>query len=211
MQEFFDFLQNIDAHLQEAVNSYGHWVYGLLMLVLFCETGLIIFSVLPGDSLLFAAGSLAATDTLHTSLVFTLLPLAAFLGDQANYALGWWLGRNVFCTGRFPGLNEQRLKQAELFFHKHGPKAILFGRFVPVVRSLVPFVAAATHIPYFTFIRYSALGAGAWAGCFLLLGYFFGSLPFVKDHLWLVMMGIVTLTLLPTLWGLIRKKKTAQQ
>jgi membrane-associated protein len=207
MQEFFDFIQNIDAHLQEAVETYGHWVYGLLMLVLFCETGLIIFSVLPGDSLLFAAGSLAATDTLHTSAVFTLLPLAAFLGDQANYALGWRLGRSVFCTGKFPGLNEQRLKQAEQFFQKHGSKAILFGRFVPVVRSLVPFVAAATHIKYSTFIRYSAAGAWAWAASFLLLGYFFGSLPFVKEHLWLVMMGVVALTLIPTLLGFFRNKK----
>ena len=205
MPQVFEFFQHLDQHLVEAVQQYGTLVYGVLAAVIFCETGLIITAFLPGDSLLFAAASLAAARVMHPGLVFTLLPLACFLGDQANYFLGKTFGRRLF-RGQKPFFNEQNLRKAEAFYGRHGARAIIFGRFVPVVRSLAPFVAAATGLPYGRFVRYSLLGAAAWSYLFLLLGYFFGQLPFVKDRLWVVITGVVALSFVPLLVQYLRNK-----
>lgn len=206
MSKVLDILNNSEAYLRHMMPEFGGWIFLIVSLIIFCETGLIVFGILPGESLLFAAGSFAAAGMLNPILTLTLLPLAAFLGDQANYGLGKWLGKKLFAHPHRFLFNQKTAAKAKKFYSVHGPWAITFGRFIPVVRSIIPFAAAAADMPYSRFIRFSIIGAAAWSYLFLLCGYFFGRIPFVRDHLWLVIGAVVFISFLPSLFTITRKK-----
>lgn len=196
--EIFDLFYNLNEHLEQAVKDYGIWIYLILFLIIFSETGLIIFAFLPGDSLIFAAGSLAALDILDPLIVFLFIPLAAFAGDQVNYGLGMLLGTRIFRWGKLPFINQQNLEKTQRFFDQHGAKTIIYGRYIPIIRSFAPFVAASgKNMHYGRFLKFSLIGSVSWALIFLLIGYFLGEIPFVKDNFYFVVMGIVLISMIP--------------
>lgn len=193
-----DFILHLDTHLQTFTSAYEGWVYVLLFAVIFIETGLVIMPFLPGDSLLFAAGTLAALDSLHLSWLIPLLILAAILGDTVNYWVGHQIGTWAF-DGRIRWLNQAHLDRTEAFFAKHGGKAIILARFVPIVRTFAPFVAGVGTMQYGRFLLFNIVGAIGWVLLFLFLGYFFGNLPVVQENFHLIIPAIVLLSLLPIL------------
>jgi membrane-associated protein len=206
-----DFVLHFDKHLLEFVQTYGVWVYGLLFGIVFAETGLVVTPFLPGDSLLFAAGALAATGVLNPWLVFGLLAIAAFTGNAVNYAIGRRVGPRVFTAtddastfGRL--MNRQYLDRAHAFFERYGGKAIILGRFVPIVRTFVPFVAGAAQMTAASFVFYNAIGAVAWVGLCVLAGVLFGNVPIVKNNFSLVTIGIVFVSLLPVAFEYLRHR-----
>jgi membrane-associated protein len=201
-----DFVLHFDKHLIEFVNTYGVWVYGILFGIVFAETGLVITPFLPGDSLLFAAGALAATagGGLNPLVLFVLLTIAAFTGNAVNYAIGRQIGPRVFTatdTGSTLGrlMNREYLDRAHEFFERYGGKAIILGRFVPIVRTFVPFVAGAAQMTPGSFVFYNGVGAVAWVGLCVLAGVLFGNIPIIKNNFSLVTIGIVAVSLLPVL------------
>ena len=208
-----DFVLHFDKHLIEFVNAYGAWVYGILFAIVFAETGFVVTPFLPGDSLLFAAGALAATANggLNPWVLFGLLTLAAFTGNAVNYAVGRQIGPRVFTAtdtastlGRL--MNRQYLDRAHAFFEHYGGKAIILGRFVPIVRTFVPFVAGAAQMTASAFVLYNAIGAIAWVGLCTLAGVLFGNIPIVKNNFSLVTIGIVAVSLLPVLVEYLRHR-----
>jgi membrane-associated protein len=203
-----DFLLHFDKHLLEFVHDYGSWVYAILFGIIFVETGLIIWPFLPGDSLLFAAGALCATGALSTPLTAGLLVAAAFAGDTVNYSIGRYIGPRVFAAEDEGGfshrlLNRQHLQRAHEFFEKYGGKAVVLGRFVPIVRTFVPFVAGAAEMTRKTFVLYNITGAILWVCVCLGAGLLFGNIPIVKDNFSLVTIGIVFVSILPMLFEII--------
>ena len=204
----FNFFLNLDTELAKFVQLYGVWVYALLFLIVFAETGLVVTPFLPGDSLLFTAGALAAVGVLDVWLIVPLLLVAAILGDAVNYAVGHFIGPRVF---RAEGeasfwqrlLNRKHLRQAHEFFERYGGKAVVLGRFVPIVRTFVPFVAGAGSMSYPQFAFYNVMGGILWIGLCVGGGYYFGSRQFVKDNFELVIVGIVLISLLPIAWSLL--------
>ena len=207
-----DFVLHFDKHLIEFVATYGVWVYGLLFGIIFAETGLVVTPVLPGDSLLFAAGALAAQEGggLNPWLVFILLAIAAFTGNAVNYAIGRRAGPAIF-TGTGDStigklMNRQYLDRAHAFFEQYGGKAIILGRFVPIVRTFVPFVAGAAKMTPASFIAFNAIGAIAWVGICVLAGVLFGNVPIIKNNFSLVTIGIVAISLLPVLVEFLRHR-----
>jgi membrane-associated protein len=206
MSDLLDFLMNLDSHLQQGVTEYGAWVYIIIFLFIFAETGLIIFGILPGDSLLFASASLAANDILSPLVIFITLPAAAFAGDQINYLLGRAIGKKIFSLDLKYLLKKENLEKAKKFYDRKGNSAIIFGRFVPVVRSFIPFVAATSGVSYIKFLKPSIAGSLLWSLLFLLLGYFFGKVEFVKDHLYLVIVIVVLITLIPVITAALKRK-----
>jgi membrane-associated protein len=202
MESIIDVFLHLDTHLTEFVAAYGRWVYALLFLIIFAETGLVVTPILPGDSLLFAAGALAATGSLDIRLVLILLILAAILGDAVNYAVGKAVGPRIFRSIDRTSwwqrlLNREHLARAHEFFEKYGGKAIVLGRFVPIVRTFVPFVAGAAQMTAASFVFYNAIGAVAWVGSCLLAGVIFGNVPIIKNNFSLVTIGIVFVSVLP--------------
>jgi membrane-associated protein len=209
MQTFIDLFLHLDTLLPTVAAQYGPWIYGLLFLIIFAETGLVVTPILPGDSLLFAAGALAATidpetgrHVLRVELVIALLLIAAILGDAVNYSVGHYIGPRVFSATDDAGglhklLNRNHLAQAHAFFEKYGGKAVVLGRWVPIVRTFVPFVAGAGSMTYRTFAFYNVAGAIIWVcGC-VGAGYAFGNVPIIKENFSLVMLGIVFVSVLP--------------
>jgi membrane-associated protein len=212
MQTLIDLFLHLDRHLAELVTQYGVWVYGLLFLIIFAETGLVITPFLPGDSLLFAAGALAATGNLDVSVVIVLLIVAAVIGDAVNYACGRSLGRRVFIPSADPRgwkrfINQKHLDQAHAFFEKHGGKAIVLARFAPIVRTFVPFVSGAAAMTYSKFALYNVAGGIAWVVLCVGAGYAFGNIPIVKEHFSLVVLGIVAVSLLPVALEIVRARR----
>ena len=212
-----DFVLHFDKHLIEFVTTYGGWVYGILFAIVFAETGLVVTPFLPGDSLLFAAGALAATahGGLNPWVLFGLLTVAAFTGNAVNYAIGRQIGPRVFTAtdatstlGRL--MNRQYLDRAHAFFEKYGGKAIIMGRFVPIVRTFVPFVAGAAQMTPGTFVLYNAIGAVAWVGSCVLAGVLFGNVPIIKNNFSLVTIGIVAVSLLPVLVEFLKHRSAAR-
>ena len=207
-----DFVLHFDKHLAQFVQTYGVWVYGLLFGIVFAETGLVVTPFLPGDSLLFAAGALAAAGGgLNSWLLFGLLAIAAFTGNAVNYAIGRRIGPRIFTASDDASLlgrlmNRQYLDRAHAFFEKYGAKAIVLGRFVPIVRTFVPFVAGAAQMTAATFVFYNAIGAVAWVGLCLLAGVIFGNVPIVKNNFSLVTIGIVFVSLLPVVVEYLRHR-----
>ena len=212
MAELIDLFLHLDAHLAELVANYGVWVYAILFAIIFAETGLVVTPILPGDSLLFACGALAATGVLDPWLVAGLLVAAAILGDAVNYPVGHYVGPKIFSAEDHAGfwhklLNRDHLRQAHAFFERHGGKAIVLGRFVPIVRTFVPFVAGAGEMTYATFAFYNVTGAFIWVGLCIGAGYAFGNVPVVKENFSLVALGIVFVSVLPMAFELLKRRK----
>ena len=204
--ELIDFILHVDDHLLEFITNYGVWIYGILFLIIFVETGLVVMPFLPGDSLLFAAGALAAsTGAMDPWLLGLLLFIAAVLGDTLNYHIGKYIGPSVFeIESRF--INKNHLIATQKFFDKHGGKTIIFARFVPFARTFAPFVAGASSMNYKYFLSYNVIGAFCWIGSFITLGYLFGNMPIVKDNFTYLIFGIIILSVLPGVIGFIRHK-----
>jgi len=202
MAGLVDIFLHLDKHLTQFVATYGGWVYALLFLIVFAETGLVVTPFLPGDSLLFAAGALAAAGGLNVWAVIALLSVAAVLGDAVNYAAGRFVGPRVFsATDRSSGLhrllNREHLQRTHAFFEKYGGKAVVLGRFVPIVRTFVPFVAGAGAMTYARFAVYNVVGGLIWVGICTLAGYGFVTVPIVKNNFSLFALGIVFVSVIP--------------
>ena len=204
--DFFDFILHVDQHLFEFIKNYGNWIYGILFLIIFVETGFVVMPFLPGDSLLFAAGALAAsTGAMNPWVLILLLFIAAVLGDTVNYQIGKYIGPRVFeIESRF--INKQHLLKTQHFFERHGGKTIIFARFIPFARTFAPFVAGAGSMNYKFFLSFNAIGAICWVGSFITLGYLFGNMPIVKDNFTHLIFGIIILSILPGIFGYLRHK-----
>lgn len=194
-----DFIIHIDSHLQALVSEYGIWVNGLLFLIIFCETGLVVFPFLPGDSLLFAAGSLTSLpgSQLNPHILFVGLTLAGILGDSVNYWIGKEFGLKVFTPARFRFLKQEYLDKTHDFYLKYGGKTIIIARFIPIIRTFAPFVAGIGTMPYRTFLAYNIIGAVLWVGIFIYAGFYFGQLPLIQKNFKLVIVAIIILSITP--------------
>ena len=201
-----DFVLHFDKHLLEFVRDYGSWVYAILFTIVFAETGFVVTPFLPGDSLLFAAGALCATGELSITAMLALLIVAAFTGNAINYSVGRFIGPRVFQSGARL-LNKRHLDRAHAFFEQYGGKAVILGRFVPIVRTFVPFVAGAAQMTPAAFVLYNAIGAVAWVALCLGAGWFFGNIPIVKNNFSLVTIGIVVVSVLPMVFELIAHRR----
>lgn len=205
-----DFVLHFDKHLLEFIRLYGAWVYGILFAIIFAETGFVVTPFLPGDSLLFATGAVAATGVLNPWLAFALLATAAFTGNLANYSVGRFVGPRVFIatarTGVARLMNREYLERGHAFFERYGGKAVVLGRFVPIVRTFVPFVAGAAYMSRAAFVAFNAAGAIAWVAVCLFAGVIFGNVPIVKNNFSLVTIGIVAVSLLPVFVEYIRHR-----
>ncbi len=197
--EIIDWILHLDEHLAQFVQQLGGWFYGLLFAIIFSETGLVITPFLPGDSLLFAVGALAASqpDALSITVLMPLLIVAAILGDAANYAIGKWIGPQIFRKDTGWLLNKKHLLRAQAFYDKYGAKAIVLSRFLPILRTFAPFVAGIGGMQYRRFWFYNIVGGVAWVSLFLIGGYVFGTHPLVKKNFHLVIVGIVVISALP--------------
>ena len=201
-----DFVLHFDKHLLEFVGQYGSWVYAILFAIVFAETGFVVTPILPGDSLLFATGALCATGVLSAPAMLGLLVFAAFAGNTVNYSVGRFIGPRVF-TGTFRLLNKDYLDRAHAFFEQYGGKAVILGRFVPIVRTFVPFVAGAAQMTRVSFVLYNLVGALAWVSLCLGAGVLFGNVHLVKNNFSLVTIGIVIVSVLPMAFELIAHRR----
>jgi membrane-associated protein len=202
---------HLDVHLGEFVARHGAWVYALLFVIVFIETGLVIWPFLPGDSLLFVTGTLAAAGGMDIGLVMSVLIAAALTGDNCNYWIGRFVGPRVFHYESSRWFNPQHLKRAHDFYERHGGKTIILARFIPIVRTYVPFVAGIGAMPYARYIGWCIVGAFAWVFSLCLAGYFFGNIPQVKSNLTVVIVGIVLLSISPGLYAWIRARSVKRQ
>lgn len=201
--QLIEFILHVDQHLIEFVHDYGIWVYAILFLIIFVETGLVVMPLLPGDSLLFAAGAIAATGAMDPVLLSALLFVAAVLGDSLNYKIGNYIGPRVFSMNlRF--INRDHLLKTQAFFEKHGGKTIIFARFMPIIRTFAPFIAGVGSMQYSRFLMFNVVGGAAWVLSFIWLGYFFGNLPVIKDNFTYVIFAIIILSLMPALVEFVR-------
>ena len=196
---------HVDQHLAELVALYGDWIYGLLFLIIFSETGFVVTPFLPGDSLLFAAGALTAVESMNVHLLFLLLTLAAVAGNTLNYSVGRFAGEKIFKENARI-LKKEYLDRTHRFFERHGGKTIILTRFVPIVRTFAPFVAGAGAMTFGRFQTYNVIGGIAWTGSFIYGGYFFGNLPLVKQHFTLVILAIIILSIMPGIVEYVRHK-----
>ena len=204
---FIDIVLHLDAHLVELLRDYGFWVYLILFVIVFAETGLVVTPFLPGDSLLFAAGALAAVDTsgtLSAPLLSLTLIIAAIAGNTTNYHIGRWIGPAAF-SGKIRFLKVEYLRRTEAFFLKYGSMTIVSSRFVPILRTCAPFVAGIGRMPYVRFQAYNILGGAAWVLLMTWAGFFFGNIPFVKENFGLVTIGIIVVSLIPVAWVALKK------
>jgi membrane-associated protein len=209
IRQLLDFVLHIDRHLADLTAAYGVWVYAVLFAVVFFETGVVITPFLPGDSLLFAAGAIAAVpgSALNVHLLFLLLFVAAVAGDSLNYAIGNRIGPRVFRENwRF--LNRKHLERTQAFYEKHGGKTIFLARFVPIVRTFAPFVAGIGTMSYRRFLAFNVGGAFVWVSLFLYAGYFFGRLPLVRDNFSMVILAIIVLSVVPIAVEVLRARRT---
>jgi len=205
--ELIDFIIHVDVHLQEFANTHGALIYGLLFLIIFVETGIVVMPFLPGDSLLFAAGALAATGVMDPWALFFLLWFAAVLGDNCNYWVGRTIGQRVYeWDSRW--IKREHLAKTQGYFDRHGGKTIVFARFMPIIRTIAPFVAGVGKMPYRRFFLIDVFGGFVWIGSFIALGYGFGNLPVVKDNFMVVIFVIIGLSVMP---GVIAAIKARQQ
>jgi len=208
---FVDFFLHLDQHLAEVIQRYGTSTYALLFLIVFLETGLVVTPLLPGDSLLFAAGSFAGLGLLRFWPLFFLLGAAAILGDTVNYAIGARLGQKVFHYPKSRFFNPEHLKKTHAFYEKYGGKTIIIARFVPIVRTFAPFVAGIGAMSYARFLGYNVIGGVLWVSVCLFSGYFFGNLPLVKQNFSLVVIAIVFISLLPAVIEYLRHRAEAKR
>ncbi|HIE5441522.1 MULTISPECIES: DedA family protein [Serratia] len=206
-----DFILHIDVHLAELVAQYGMWVYAILFLILFCETGLVVTPFLPGDSLLFVAGALAAlpTNDLNVHTMVALMAVAAIIGDAVNYTIGRLFGEKLFSNPNSKIFRRSYLDKTHQFYEKHGGKTIILARFVPIVRTFAPFVAGMGHMSYRHFAAYNVIGALVWVLLFTYAGYLFGDLPVVQENLKLLIVGIIIVSILPGVIEIWRHRRAA--
>lgn len=207
IREFVDFILHMDSYLATLVAGYGSLVYVFLFLIIFIETGLVIMPFLPGDSLLFISGALAASGALSVYLLFLLLAAAAILGDTVNYSIGRYFGEKVF--SRF--INPKHMEKTKLFFHHHGKKTIVLARFVPIIRTFAPFVAGIGKMDYFSFLAYNIIGGISWVAIFIFSGYYFGNIPFVKDNLTVIVILIIIVSFIPAVQEYLKHRKSNQK
>ena len=207
--QFIGFFLHLDKHMFEFVANYGTWTYLLLFMIIFCETGLVVTPFLPGDSLIFVAGTLAASGSLELNLILGLLIAAAILGNMLNYGVGRLLAQKVLHKEHLHFVKPQHIERTHEFFEKYGGKAIIITRFVPIVRSFAPFLAGAGAMCYRKFFFYNIAGALLWVLPFGLAGYFFGNIPAVKKQFTLVVFAIIVISLLPVAWEYFQQKKSA--
>lgn len=207
IKHFIDFVLHIDKHLSEIVLNYQTWAYLILCLIIFCETGLVVTPLLPGDSLLFAAGSIAALDgnPLKIQLLIILVILSAFAGDNTNYFIGKFIGTKVY-EKNYRWIKREYLMKTHNFYEKHGRKTIIIARFMPIIRTFAPFVAGVGSMKYRRFWTFSLLGNILWVNIFLLAGYYFGNIDWVKHNFSMVVLAIIIISLLPPVIAVIRQK-----
>jgi membrane-associated protein len=205
LQFFIDFILHIDAHLETLVQNYGG-IYGILFLIIFCETGLVVTPFLPGDSLLFVAGTLAGSGFLNVHLLVLLLVGAAVLGDATNYFIGKFFGERLFRNPDSKIFKRAYLDKTHVFYEKHGGKTIIIARFVPIIRTFAPFVAGMGKMTYARFFSFNVVGGICWVPLFMYAGYFFGGMKFVKDNLSLLTVAIIFVSLLPGIFEIVRQK-----
>ena len=201
--QLIEFILHVDQHLLEFVRNYGVWVYAILFLIIFVETGLVVMPLLPGDSLLFAAGAIAATGAMDPVLLSVLLIIAAVMGDSLNYQIGHYIGPRVF-NMKLRFINHDHLLKTQSFFEKHGGKTIIFARFMPIIRTFAPFIAGVGSMAYSRFLMFNVVGGMAWVLSFIWLGYFFGNLPVIKDNFTYVIFAIIILSLMPAVIEFVR-------
>ncbi|SDS63403.1 membrane-associated protein [Pseudomonas asplenii] len=201
-----DLILHLDVYLDMLVNNYGPWIYAILFLVIFCETGLVVMPFLPGDSLLFIAGAVAAGGGMDPVLLGGLLMLAAILGDSTNYIIGRTAGEKLFSNPNSKIFRRDYLQKTHDFYDRHGGKTVTLARFLPILRTFAPFVAGVGRMPYPRFFMFSVLGTVLWVGGLVTLGYFFGNVPFIKKNLSLLVVFIIVLSLVPMIIGVLRSR-----
>ena len=211
LQQALDFFLHLDVHLAEIIERFGAGAYGILFLIVFCETGLVATPFLPGDSLLFAVGTFAARGSLDLGLVLLLLSVAAVLGDTANYWIGYVVGPKVFHREGVRFLNRKHLQRTHEFYERHGGKTIIIARFVPIIRTFAPFVAGIGRMSYGRFIAYNVFGGIGWVGILTLGGYYFGNIPFVQKNFSAVIMAIIVISILPGVIEFLRQRRIGRQ
>ncbi len=205
ISELVDFILHLDVHLNTIIKNFGIWTYLILFLIIFLETGVVVTPFLPGDSLLFAAGSFAALGSLNVFALFILLTLAAILGDTLNYWIGHFIGPRAF-SGNTRFLKKEYLDRTHVFYEKYGGKTIILARFIPIIRTFAPFVAGIGAMDYPHFFFFNVIGAVLWVSIFTFGGYFFGNLPFVRDNFTIVIMVIILISVLPGVFEFLREK-----
>ena len=206
LSQLLQFVLHLDTYLQIFFLNYGAWIYALLFLIIFLESGCILTAFLPGDSLLFAAGTMVAVSALNIHLLAVLLIVAAVLGTSVNYALGAWIGPYIFNKPKTRWFNPAHIREAHNFFERYGWSAIVITRFVPIIRTFVPFVAGIGRMNFKKYLFFNALAAFIWIGAILYLSYAFGQLPWIKAHFSWIVLGIIFISVLPMLLAWIRKK-----
>ncbi len=204
-----DFVLHLDVHLNEIISNYGTWTYAILFFVVFMETGFVVTPFLPGDSLLFAAGTFAALGSLNPFYLFGLLAVAAVLGDTINYSIGHFIGERAF-SGNIKFLKKEHLDRTQEFYEKHGGKTIVLARFIPIIRTFAPFVAGVGKMTYGHFIAYNVIGGITWVALFTSLGYFFGNIPFIKKNFELVIFAIIAISFIPPIYEFFKARKEAK-
>jgi membrane-associated protein len=207
LRHIVDLFLHLDQHLSQIISEYGIWTHLILFLIVFCETGLVITPFLPGDSLLFAAGTFAALGALDVRLVATLLIVAAIVGDTVNYWVGAYIGPRAF-RGDIRFLRKEYLDRTHAFYERHGGKTIILARFIPIIRTFAPFVAGVGAMSYPRFITYNVVGAVLWVGIFVLGGYFFGNIPVVRENFTIVILAIIALSVMPIAVEALRARRS---
>ncbi len=203
---FIDIVLHLDKHLVKLVAEYGVWIYAILFAIIFSETGFVVTPFLPGDSLLFVAGAVAATGGMNVHLLVVLLIAAGFLGNSVNYAIGRWLGKRLFTDRKSRWLNPAHMEKAHAFYEHHGGKAVVISRFLPIVRTYIPFVAGVGEMDPGRFTAFNIAGAVLWVGSLAYAGFFFGNIPWVKGNLTAIIVGIIVVSLLPLVYAYVRAK-----
>lgn len=209
IKDFIDLFLHLDTHLHAVIRDYGMWTYLILFVIVFCETGLVVTPILPGDSLLFAAGTFAASGALDVTWLFLLLTVAAILGDAINYAVGHFMGPKVFAQEDSRIFKKEYLDRTHQFYEKYGGKTIIIARFVPIVRTFAPFVAGVGSMTYGKFASYNIIGGVLWVAVCVFAGYAFGNLPIVKENFTLVILGIIVVSILPGVIEYLRQRQQA--
>ena len=207
---FIDFFLHLDRHLAEIIAQYGVHTYTLLFVIVFCETGLVVTPLLPGDSLLFAAGTFAALGSLDVWVLFWLLTVAAILGDTVNYSIGRYVGPKVFDRPDSRWIKQAHLRRTQEFYDKYGGVTIIIGRFVPIVRTFAPFLAGVAGMSYRRFLSFNVVGAVAWITSLVYAGYLFGNIPWVKKNLSLIVVAIVIVSLIPAVTTFVGERRAAR-
>jgi membrane-associated protein len=202
-----DFILHIEVHLDQIIRDYQSWTYGIIFLIIFLETGVVVTPFLPGDSLLFALGAFAAKGSFDFWIMSILLIIAAIIGDSVNYSIGRYFGKKFLELEKIPLIKKAHIEKAHKFYEKHGPKTIILARFIPIVRTFAPFVAGVGEMNYSKFMSYNVVGAILWVMSFMTLGYVFGNLEVVQSNFKLVILAIIILSILPGVVEFVREKR----